>query len=61
MRDMVCAEDLALINKALAEEADVKIQNTGDGGYRIISCKPKVLKRSQKRQVRTQVPEYPKI
>lgn len=49
-RDKVGESDLAIINDALGKGADVTIQNTADGGYRIISTKPHVLKRSQERK-----------
>lgn len=61
MPDKVTEQDLPEINRALHSGADVMIQNTGDGGYRIISSKPHVLKRSQPRQRKQHIPEYPKI
>lgn len=42
----VTADDLPIINKALDDGADVRIQKTPDGGYRIVSDTVKVLKRS---------------
>lgn len=48
-KQKVGAEDLRIINAALAKGADVMIQNTADG-YRIVSSKITVLKRSQERQ-----------
>ena len=44
----ISAADLPLIEKALADGLDVRIQNTPDGGYRIVAERVKVLKRSDK-------------
>lgn len=61
MTDQVSAEDLPIINKALAEGADVRIQNTGDGGYRIVADRVRLLKRSSERIKKQRVPDYPKF
>lgn len=61
MRDKVSVEDLKIINKALESGADVRIQQTGDGGYRIVSDRVHLLKRSAPKKTVQHVPEYPKI
>ena len=61
VRDQVTAEDLPLINKALADGADVRIQGTNDGGFRIVADRVKLLKRSAPRKTAQHVPDYPKI
>lgn len=44
---MVTEKDLPLINEALSRGNDVCIQNTPGGGFRIVSHKVSVLKRSE--------------
>ena len=61
VRDQVTAEDLPLINKALADGADVRIQGTNDGGFRIVADRVKLLKRSAPRKAGQHVPDYPKV
>lgn len=60
MRDKVSAEDLDIINRALEDGADVRIQQTGDGGYRIVADRVHLLKRSAPRKAKQHIPEYPK-
>lgn len=60
MRGCVTVDDLDIINKALESGADVRIQSTGDGGYRIVSDTVHVLKRSVPRKTGQHVPKYPK-
>lgn len=45
MTEFVKADDLRVINKALNEEKDVRIQRTRDG-YRIVEDTIRVLKKS---------------
>lgn len=61
MRDKVSADDLDLINRALEDGADVRIQQTGDGGYRIVADRVHLLKRSAPRNKKQHVPDFPKI
>ena len=44
----ISKEDITIINEALEAGNDVCIQNTPDGGCRIVSHKVKVLKRAAK-------------
>ena len=60
-RDQVTVDDLSIINKALADGADVRIQNTNDGGYRIVSDRVHLLKRSTQKKSGQHVPDYPKV
>lgn len=60
-RDQVTVDDLPIINKALADGADVRIQNTNDGGYRIVSDRVHLLKRSTQKKSGQHVPDYPKV
>ena len=46
---MIAASDLPLIEEALAKGYDVRIQNTPDGGYRIVAERVTVLKRSKEK------------
>ena len=61
MREQVTADDLPIINKALADGADVRIQATNDGGFRIVADRVHLLKRSQPRKKVQHVPEWPKV
>lgn len=45
MTEFVKSDDLRVINKALSEEKDVRIQRTRDG-YRIVEDTVRVLKKS---------------
>ena len=61
VKNKVTAEDLIIINNALADGADVRIQNTNDGGYRIVSDRVHVLKRSGQRKQGQHVPDWPRV
>lgn len=50
----VSEKDLTLINEALGKGLDVCIQNTPDGGFRIVSHRVSVLKRSEAKKT----PQY---
>lgn len=41
----ICQRDMLLIQEILSRGDDVCIQNTPDGGYRIVSQKSKVVRR----------------
>lgn len=44
-RKQVCERDILLIGDMLSRGLDVCIQNTPDGGYRIVSQKTQVVRR----------------
>lgn len=46
----ITAQDIDIINEALCKGMDVCIQNTPDGGFRIVSHRVSVLKRSEKKK-----------